>query len=540
MATHHVPLTSKDNTVINRIQNRGTSAKTYFHRGLLVAICALGAACASSSDQTLESGAATGSNAAALQVNVSNGFAWGVNGHANWTGVADGTVDLDTQMQLLQAAGLKIYRLDVSRTDAVTSARLGNVISTAAKYNIQVLPVILGLSHDGDGNLLLQDGTVATPQNAHDYSKDLALHYADAYGDAMPVFEAGNEYDDLTINRGTDGASYSHYNAAKFWIAHESLRGTLEGIKASKYPNIKSVVSYTWCHYGYTDMMWNGMTPDNQTANAVAPIKWDITGQHWYYGMNNGNPTAAGCWAGPTNILEVDKSHYGKPIWITEFGDEVAAASANKPLMASDVESMMERISTVGNEYNVQSVLLYELFDSGASGAQGNFGLCTKDGTCNNDYYRMVSWFTGTKQAQLRWTTTMTLANSQCLDVTGASTASGALIEQYSCNGQTNQQWVLKPVGANYEIISSKSGLCLEVTGASTASGSTIDQGTCSGASHQLWNISAQPNGTNVITGVASHRCLHVPNASYNAKSPGNLIIADCSGVVNQQYITQF
>lgn len=507
-----------------------------FTRMLPATICAFTIACSSSGDPI-----GAHANSAALNgVDVGNGVVWGVNGHANWGGVPDATVGLDTQMKLLQSAGLKIYRLDISRIDDPTTARLDAVIAAASKYDIQVLPVILGLTHDADGNLLLQDGRVATAQNAYDYSFSLAAYYANAFGDAMPVFETGNEYDDLTINRGTDGASYSHYDATKFWIAHEGLRGTLEGLKASRHPSIKSIVSYTWCHYGYTDMMWNGMTPDNQHANAVAPIKWDITGQHWYYGMNQGNLTAAGCWAGPTNILEIDKSHYGKPIWVTEFGDEVAADKANKPLMASDVESMMERIATIANEYGVQSAILYELFDSGGSGAQGNFGLCAQDGNCDNDYYRMVAWFTATKQFQLRWASTMTLANGQCLDVTGGSTASGALVEQYSCNGGANQEWILTPIGANYEIISSKSGLCVEVAGAKTEGDSLIDQGTCSAAAHQLWNISAQPNGSKVVSGVGSGRCLHVLNADYAAKTPGNLVIADCSGVENQQYFMQF
>jgi hypothetical protein len=31
-----------------------------------------------------------------------------------------------------------------------------------------------------------------------------------------------------------------------------------------------------------------------------------------------------------------------------------------------------------------------------------------------------------------------------CLDVTGASTANGALADLWTCNGQSNQQWTLE------------------------------------------------------------------------------------------------
>lgn len=33
--------------------------------------------------------------------------------------------------------------------------------------------------------------------------------------------------------------------------------------------------------------------------------------------------------------------------------------------------------------------------------------------------------------------------SAPCLDVTGASTANGALAKLWACNGQTSQQWTL-------------------------------------------------------------------------------------------------
>ncbi len=49
-----------------------------------------------------------------------------------------------------------------------------------------------------------------------------------------------------------------------------------------------------------------------------------------------------------------------------------------------------------------------------------------------------------------------------CLDVSGASTASGAAIIQYPCNYNSNQQFTLRSVGTNvYEVVAQNSGLCV-------------------------------------------------------------------------------
>ena len=45
-------------------------------------------------------------------------------------------------------------------------------------------------------------------------------------------------------------------------------------------------------------------------------------------------------------------------------------------------------------------------------------------------------------------------------------------------------------IGGRYAIINAKSGLAMEVQGASTADGAILQQNTLSGASNQLWNVS--------------------------------------------------
>ena len=83
-------------------------------------------------------------------------------------------------------------------------------------------------------------------------------------------------------------------------------------------------------------------------------------------------------------------------------------------------------------------------------------------------------------------------ASGQLLDVAGASKASGALVDQWPANGQTNQQWnVISLGGGAFELTSVNSGLTLSVVGGGTASGTDVDQLTYSDSTSQQWKFTA-------------------------------------------------
>ena len=60
--------------------------------------------------------------------------------------------------------------------------------------------------------------------------------------------------------------------------------------------------------------------------------------------------------------------------------------------------------------------------------------------------------------------------SGQCLDVFSAGTAAGAVIDQYPCSVNTNQQWALVPSGGFFQLVAQNSLLCLSDAG-STAPG---------------------------------------------------------------------
>ncbi|MFS0698008.1 RICIN domain-containing protein [Streptomyces nitrosporeus] len=80
-------------------------------------------------------------------------------------------------------------------------------------------------------------------------------------------------------------------------------------------------------------------------------------------------------------------------------------------------------------------------------------------------------------------------SSGKCVDVPAGSKESGVRLQQWGCgSGQANQQWTLVPSGTGtYQVVNVNSGLCMSDKGASTASGAAIIQETCTHNSNKQW-----------------------------------------------------
>jgi Glycosyl hydrolase catalytic core len=67
-------------------------------------------------------------------------------------------------------------------------------------------------------------------------------------------------------------------------------------------------------------------------------VRWDITAVHWY--SNQGNIEKAGCRSG-ANVAAIDAS-FGKPVWITEFNSNTAAADNDEEAAAAWITQFMQ------------------------------------------------------------------------------------------------------------------------------------------------------------------------------------------------------
>jgi Ricin-type beta-trefoil lectin domain-like len=111
-------------------------------------------------------------------------------------------------------------------------------------------------------------------------------------------------------------------------------------------------------------------------------------------------------------------------------------------------------------------------------------------------------------------------SNSLCLDVYGNSGAAGAAIDQWTCNGQTNQQFQFIPSSGGYgELRAQNSGQDVAVAGSSTTAGTAdIVQQVPNGAANGLWLPVRQSDGSYSFQNRNSGLCLDVLG---NSSTPG-------------------
>lgn len=103
-----------------------------------------------------------------------------------------------------------------------------------------------------------------------------------------------------------------------------------------------------------------------------------------------------------------------------------------------------------------------------------------------------------------------------CIDDPGFSTANGQPIQQWGCNGDSNQQWRFTPVGSQgesvYAITSRASGLALDVTAVSSAPGAVIQQWGYGGGANQKFRILDAGGGAFQLQATHDGLCVSVTN----------------------------
>ncbi|MEO3771130.1 glycosyl hydrolase family 18 protein [Micromonospora sp. B9E7] len=113
----------------------------------------------------------------------------------------------------------------------------------------------------------------------------------------------------------------------------------------------------------------------------------------------------------------------------------------------------------------------------------------------------------------------------KCVDVASASTANGAAIQLWTCNGTNAQTWTVASDSTLRAL-----GKCADITSGSTANGAKVQLWDCNGSGAQVWQ--AQSNGT--LRNPQSNKCL---DASDNSSADGTrLQIWDCFAGANQRW----
>ncbi|XVV13860.1 pectinesterase family protein [Actinoplanes sp. CA-131856] len=126
--------------------------------------------------------------------------------------------------------------------------------------------------------------------------------------------------------------------------------------------------------------------------------------------------------------------------------------------------------------------------------------------------------------------------SAKCVDVPGASSANGALLQQWGCtDGAAWQQFKLVAAGSNYLLQNVSSGKCIDVPGASTASGVQLQQWGCaSGQANQQWKLTSSGSNTFQISNVGNGLCISDKDAS--TASGAAIIQETCTANSNKQW----
>ena len=128
--------------------------------------------------------------------------------------------------------------------------------------------------------------------------------------------------------------------------------------------------------------------------------------------------------------------------------------------------------------------------------------------------------------------TIISASSGKCVDVTASSTADGANVQQYQCNGTGAQKFDVANMGDGwYRLLNSNSGKALDVDSASLNDGANVQQWTSNGTGAQRFAIQAVAGGF-ILRNQTSGKCVDV--AAWSTADGGNIQQWTCNGKQNQ------
>ncbi|MEV5843301.1 RICIN domain-containing protein [Streptomyces sp. NPDC051985] len=132
--------------------------------------------------------------------------------------------------------------------------------------------------------------------------------------------------------------------------------------------------------------------------------------------------------------------------------------------------------------------------------------------------------------------TLLNAASGKCVDAKAAATADGTVVQQYTCNNTTAQQWSLTSTSGGYVRINNANNTneVLDVTGVSTADSAAVQLWTYGGGSNQQWLPVDDGGGAYHFVNRNSGKCLDDPGAS--TADSVQFVQYTCNGTAAQRF----
>ncbi len=309
---------------------------------------------------------------------------FGINGHPLTTQAYSESmgVDFNTQMSLIQGAGLKWYRVDVYLPPSGKNlSDMDALVAEAQSQGVQLLPLLME-TFDRDKD---------SPDQLYSESYSAAYDFVSRYKSSIHVWELLNEEDLYTVYRPGDpwgngtwpfgappGDSLTDYYPPRLTISESILHGFADGARAAD-PSCIRLINFAWLHTGFIEHLEDDAIP------------YDVIGVHWYSNSDVLTQTGMGDITCPAQnlpcatpllhfnlIQRAEQITGGKPVWVTETNYTPVSGNSfdtNQSWEDSYLAPALQLYMGSPSVYPFQVVFIYELLDEPAIDGLGpNYG----------------------------------------------------------------------------------------------------------------------------------------------------------------------
>ncbi|MCW2883205.1 MAG: chitinase [Streptosporangiaceae bacterium] len=220
-------------------------------------------------------------------------------------------------------------------------------------------------------------------------------------------------------------------------------------------------------------------------------------------------------------------------IWTSKTSDQLWAMEGNTPMIG--VNDSTNEVFTTANASTLESFAASHGIQELSFWSLGRDKACATNGTLSDtcsgtpqsayQFARTFNAITGSGGGTGSPTGQITGYGGKCVDVAAASTANGAAVQLYDCNGTAAQSWTVASDTSLRAL-----GKCMDIASGGTANGSLVQLYDCNGTGAQKWQAGTGGSLVNPQSG----RCLDATGVS--SANGTRLQIWDCSGGANQKW----